>query len=154
MTSLKRGDCYEALFRIKKEKNKNIDDMLVLLGSSEIIPSEVLDFIENNSLRTLNDFLTIISRQKPFFNNICFNYKEDISVYVKALLSFLTHLRITMDKNPELREALNNLFDIKNICSSVSRNLITGDNDQEIISIAKNIKSVYMSLDYSEVENK
>lgn len=143
--SMKRSDCYEAIFRIKKEKGINIDDMLALLGSSEVIPKEVLTFIETNSSRTLNDFLTLISRQKPFYNNICFNYKEEISLYVKALLSFLTHVRITMDKNPELKEPLNKLFDIEHICGTVSRNLVSGDNDQEVIEVAKLVKEVYMN---------
>ena len=143
--AMKRSDCYEAIFRIKKEKGINVDEVLSLLGSSEQIPKEVLTFIETHSSRTLNDFLTIISRQKPFFNNICFNYKEDISIYVKALLSFLTHIRITMDKNPELKDPLCKLFDIEHICSTVSRNLTLGDNDLEVIEIAKSVKEVYMN---------
>ena len=145
---MNRMECYEALFRIKKERGINIDPILNQLGSSERVPQEVLDFIEGNSSRTLEDFLSVISRKKPFFNNICFNYNEDISTYVKAMLSFMTHIVITIDKNPELRGPINQLFDLKEVSRVVSENIIVGGNEEDVLTEARKIKTVYMGAGY------
>lgn len=145
---MNRMECYEALFRIKKERGIDIDPMINILGSSERVPQDVLAFIEGNSSRTLEDFLTVISRKKPFFNNICFNYNEDVSTYVKAMLSFMTHIVITIDKNPELRGPINNLFNLKEISKVVSENIIVGGNEEDVLKEARKIKTVYMGAGY------
>ena len=70
--ALKRAECYEALFRLKTEKKLDIEEPLRDLASSSKVPKKVLDFIEKNSSRTLDDFIDVIARGKPFFQNLCF----------------------------------------------------------------------------------
>lgn len=142
---MKRAECYEALFRLKTEKKIDIEAQLQELASSAKVPKGVIKFIEEHSVRTLDDFINIISRTKPFFQNLCFNYEDDISIYIKALLSMLTHLKITIDKNPELRTRVNELFDIEKIITVIKENLVSGDNDEEVIALAKELKLIFLA---------
>lgn len=146
---MRRSEAYDILFRLKKERKIDISQQLEILATSETVPNEIVQFIDSNSGRTLEDFINVISKQKHFYANICFNYRNDISTYVKAFLSLLTHIRITIDKNPELREKLNELFDIETISSVVTRNLIYNDNDNDVIDCAKRIKLVYLTNENS-----
>lgn len=98
--ALKRAECYDILFRMKKESNVNIDEILCVLASNDNVPQEVLDFIDAHNGRTVNDFVYNISRYKKFYDNICFNYTDDITVYIKAFLSLVTHIEITINKIP------------------------------------------------------
>ena len=89
-----RSQCYDILFRLKKERNLDVDNAIQLLAESENVPDSVIKFIEDNSTRTFRDFILIISKSKPFYNNIVFNYSDNVEKYIKAMLSFLTHIRI------------------------------------------------------------
>ena len=149
--ALKRAECYEALFRLKTEKKLDIEEPLRDLASSSKVPKKVLDFIEKNSSRTLDDFIDVIARGKPFFQNLCFNYEDNVSVYVKALLSMLTHIKITLDKNPELRESINKIFDISEIMKKLEINLIYGNNDEDIIELAHRLRLIFLKTD--ELDN-
>ena len=142
--ALKRSECYEALFRLKSEKKLNIEEQLKNLASSSRVPKSVIEFIEQNSSRTLDDFIEVIARGKPFFQNLCFNYEDNVSTYIKALLSMLVHLKITLDKNPELRDSINKLFDINKITSIITENLVDGDNDQDVIDLAHKLKLIFL----------
>ncbi len=142
---LSRAEAYESLFRIKSEKNINIDEYLVILSNSSIVPKLVYKFIEDNSSRTLEDFIQVIAKTKPFFQNICFNYSDDISTYIKAYLSLLVHLRITLDKNPELKELVLKTFNINHILEVIRINLTQGNNDKDIIDLSSELKHIFLN---------
>lgn len=139
-----RPEAYEALFQIKYERDIDIDKYLELLLNHKTVPKAVERFINENSARTLQDFLMVIAKTKAFFGNICYNYKEDISDYVRAFLSLLIHLRITLDKNPQLRDEIQQVFDIPKIANICVTNLLVGGNDQEIIDMANTLKEIFL----------
>lgn len=139
-----RPEAYEALFQIKYERDVDIDKYLELLLNHKTVPKAVERFINENSARTLQDFLMVIAKTKAFFGNICYNYKEDISDYVRAFLSLLIHLRITLDKNPQLRGEIQQVFDIPKIANICVTNLLVGGNDQEVIDMANTLKEIFL----------
>lgn len=139
-----RPEAYEALFQIKYERDIDIDKYLELLLNHKTVPKAVERFINENSARTLQDFLMVIAKTKAFFGNICYNYKEDISDYVRAFLSLLIHLRITLDKNPQLRDEIQQVFDIPKIANICVTNLLVGGNDQEVIDMANTLKEIFL----------
>lgn len=139
-----RPEAYEALFQIKYERDIDIDKYLELLLNHKTVPKAVERFINENSARTLQDFLMVIAKTKAFFGNICYNYKEDISDYVRAFLSLLIHLRITLDKNPQLRDEIRQVFDIPKIANICVTNLLVGGNDQEVIDMANTLKEIFL----------
>ena len=139
-----RPEAYEALFQIKYERDVDIDKYLELLLNHKTVPKAVERFINENSARTLQDFLMVIAKTKAFFGNICYNYKEDISDYVRAFLSLLIHLRITLDKNPQLRDEIQQVFDIPKIANICVTNLLVGGNDQEVIDMANTLKEIFL----------
>lgn len=138
-----RYKAYDALFRLKNEKHINIDIPLAQLASSEEVPESVMDFIKNNSYRTVDDFINVISRSKEFYRSIVDNYREDPSKYVKAFLSLVTNIEITIHKNPELRDELCKLFDIDNILGIVVRYVSKGENIEEVCECASRIRKIY-----------
>lgn len=142
---LNRTTCYDTLFKLKKERKVDVSSQLDALASSREVPQSVISFIESFDERTVDDFINVISKTKPFYSKIVFNYEDDVSKYVKALLSLLTHIKITIDKNIDLRPELINLFDVETISRVVTRNIIYGDNDSEVIKCAHNIKCVYLN---------
>ena len=95
-----RSEAYEALFQLKYEKDLDIEPYLEMLLNNKTVPKQIETFIQENSTRSLQDFLMVIAKTKTFFRNICYNYNDDTSEYVRAFLSLLIHLRITLDKNP------------------------------------------------------
>lgn len=145
-----RAQCYDALFRLKKERDIDIDLVISQLAESDSVPDQVLSFIEMNSTRTFRDFIHIISKGKAFYSNIVFNYTEDIEKYIKAMLSFLTHIKITLGKNPLLITEFNKHFNIPEITSVITENLTKGNNDEAVIKCARNIKEAYLKLEDEE----
>ena len=146
-----RSQCYDILFRLKKERNLDVDTAIQLLAESENVPDSVIKFIEDNSTRTFRDFILIISKSKPFYNNIVFNYSDNVEKYIKAMLSFLTHIRITLTKNPNLRNDFNKLFNIPEITQVITNNIVNGDNDMEVIECANKIKEAYLTWEEEEM---
>ena len=69
---MEKSEAYEILFRLKKERNLDVDNLIERLSLSETVPKTVVKFIENNSTITLSDFIKIISRTKQFYSNIVF----------------------------------------------------------------------------------
>ena len=110
-----RSQCYDILFRLKKERNLDIDAAIETLAENDTVPESVIKFIEDNSTRTFRDFMLVISKSKPFYGNIVFNYTDNIEKYIKAMLSFLIHIKITLVKNPNLIQEFNEHFNIKEI---------------------------------------
>ena len=110
--SMTRSQCYDILFRLKKERNLDIDAAIETLAENDTVPESVIKFIEDNSTRTLRDFMLVISKSKPFYGNIVFNYTDNIEKYI---------------------------------------NLTKGDNDEEVIKCAKNIKSAYLAWEEEEM---
>lgn len=149
---LNRTTCYDMLFRIKKERRVDVSEQLDALASSRDVPQSVISFISSFDERTVDDFINVISKTKPFYSKIVFNYEDDVSKYVKALLSLLTHIKITIDKNIDLRDDLVKLFDVESISRVVTRNIMYGDNDSDIIKCAHKIKCVYLRQDELEEE--
>lgn len=145
-----RSQCYETLFRLKKEKNLDIDEPLRALAESDSVPDIVVKFIEINSSRTFSDFINVISKCKPFYTNIVFNYGDNTEKYIKAMLSFLTHVKITLAKNPDLMGEFNRVFDIAEITKVITINLTEGGNDEEIIKCARKIKQAYLNQEEGE----
>ena len=95
--------------------------------------------------------MLVISKSKPFYGNIVFNYTDNIEKYIKAMLSFLIHIKITLVKNPNLIQEFNEHFNIKEITTAINNNLTKGDNDEEVIKCAKNIKSAYLAWEEEEM---
>lgn len=145
-----RAQCYDALFRLKKERDIDIDQVISQLAESDSVPESVAAFIEINSTRTFRDFIHIISKGKAFYSNIVFNYTDDIEKYIKAMLSFLTHIKITLGKNPLLITEFNKYFDIREITSVITENLTIGGNDEMVIRCARHIKEAYLKLEDEE----
>lgn len=145
-----RPEAYEALFQIKYERGTDIEKYLELLLSHKTVPKSVERFITENSARTLQDFLMVIAKTKAFFGNICYNYKEDISDYVRAFLSLLIHLRITLDKNPQLRNEIIEVFDIQKMANICVTNLLIGGNDQDVLDMAITLKQIFLKDDEME----
>ena len=139
-----RAEAYEALFRLKHDKDIDISEILDTLLNHKKVPRSVEKFINEHSSRTLDDFLCVIAKTKTFFQNICYNYKEDTSDYVRAFLSLLIHLRITLDKNPELREDICKTFDIDRITKVCVKNIKSGGNDEEVKEVAKELKDIFL----------
>lgn len=139
-----RPEAYEALFQIKYERDIDIEKYLELLLNHKTVPKSVEKFINEHSARTLQDFLMVIAKTKAFFGNICYNYKEDISDYVRAFLSLLIHLRITLDKNPQLRDEIHETFDIQKLADICVTNLLVGGNDHEVIEMANTLKQIFL----------
>lgn len=139
-----RAEAYEALFQLKHDKNIDISEQLDLLLNHKVVSKSIEKFIKKHSNRTLDDFLLVIAKTKTFFQNICYNYQDNISDYVRAFLSLLTHLRITLDKNPELRQEICNTFDIDKIANACIYNIKVGGNDAEIIEIAHELKDIFL----------
>ena len=96
--SMTRSQCYDILFRLKKERNLDIDAAIETLAENDTVPESVIKFIEDNSTRTFRDFMLVISKSKPFYGNIVFNYTDNIEKYIKAMLSFLIHIKIILLK--------------------------------------------------------
>ena len=142
---MEKSEAYEILFRLKKERNLDVDNLIERLSLSETVPKTVVKFIENNSTITLSDFIKIISRTKQFYSNIVFNYEDNVDTYVKAFLSLLTHIEITLEKNPHLKDELLELFDIDRIMKIVSDKMKFGNNDNEVIELAHELKLIYLS---------
>lgn len=142
-----RSEAYEALFQLKYEKDLDIEPYLEMLLSNKSVPKQIEQFIEDNNTRSLEDFLMVIAKTKTFFRNICYNYNDDISEYIRAFLSLLIHLRITLDKNPQLRPEIKETFDIQKIADICVKNLLEGGNDEEIIQTAKTIKNIFLGED-------
>lgn len=142
--TMKRSDCYEALYKIKEERNVNIQEQLDKLYSSTQVPNDVVEFIEQNSQRTLDDFINVISKTKKFYKSLFFNYTNDTSEYVKGFLSLLTHIIITIDRNTELRKEILDIFPISDIINVVERNLIFGDNADEVCQMAETLRKVFI----------
>ena len=149
--SMPRSQCYDILFRLKKERNLDIDAAIETLAENDTVPESVIKFIEDNSTRTFRDFMLVISKSKPFYGNIVFNYTDNIEKYIKAMLSFLIHIKITLVKNPNLIQEFNEHFNIKEITTAINNNLTKGDNDEEVIKCAKNIKSAYLAWEEEEM---
>lgn len=149
--SMTRSQCYDILFRLKKERNLDIDAAIETLAENDTVPESVIKFIEDNSTRTFRDFMLVISKSKPFYGNIVFNYTDNIEKYIKAMLSFLIHIKITLVKNPKLIQEFNEHFNIKEITTAINNNLTKGDNDEEVIKCAKNIKSAYLAWEEEEM---
>ena len=149
--SMTRSQCYDILFRLKKERNLDIDAAIETLAENDTVPESVIKFIEDNSTRTFRDFMLVISKSKPFYGNIVFNYTDNIEKYIKAMLSFLIHIKTTLVKNPNLIQEFNEHFNIKEITTAINNNLTKGDNDEEVIKCAKNIKSAYLAWEEEEM---
>ena len=77
--------------------------------------------------------------------------KKDFEKYIKAMLSFLIHIKITLTKNPDLITEFNSHFDIPEITRVITNNLTQGNNDDEVIECAKNIKSAYLAWEEEEM---
>lgn len=149
--SMTRSQCYDALFRLKKERNLDIEKAIESLAEHDVVPESVIKFIEDNSTRTFRDFILVISKSKPFYSNIVFNYTDNVEKYIKAMLSFLIHIKITLAKNPDLITEFNSHFDIPEITRVITNNLTRGNNDDEVIECAKNIKSAYLAWEEEEM---
>lgn len=149
--SMTRSQCYDTLFRLKKERNLDIEKAIESLAEHDVVPESVIKFIEDNSTRTFRDFILVISKSKPFYSNIVFNYTDNVEKYIKAMLSFLIHIKITLAKNPDLITEFNSHFDIPEITRVITNNLTRGNNDDEVIECAKNIKSAYLAWEEEEM---
>lgn len=149
---MRRSEAYDQLFRLKKLRNLNIEEPLSHLAQSEEVPQSVVDFIYNNNTRTVDDFMTVISKTKQFYENIRFNYTDNISKYVKAFLSLATHIEITSNKNPEIRSELCDLLKIDDVLKCVSKYITTASNSDEVLEHAVRLRELYTAYEEEMLE--
>jgi hypothetical protein len=146
ITTITRDECYKALFKLKIERGIDIDKPLQELASSNRVPKSVIKFNEEHNTRTLDDFLNTISRNKPFFQNLC-DYEMNPQKHAKALLSMITHILITIEKNPSLRDELIKLFRIKELFQYLTDFTCVGDakSAEMIEKITVEIRKIYLT---------
>lgn len=140
---MRKSEAYDILFRIQKEQGIDISEMLNELSTQQYVPQSVVDFLEKASCRTVEGFIGILSKTKQFYKNIVFNTKRDADRYVRAFLSLLIHIEITIEKAPALRSSLCSVFKVEDISRISTRYILHRDNIDEVLECADRLCRIF-----------